>query len=101
VILRNQFSTDISSAASIVRDMALYPNPTTGRTSVMFKVSKPVKDLKLIVTDLTGRTLSQQSYPGTTTQFNAEVDLTGQARGVYFVEVHADGEKLVRKLIVQ
>jgi hypothetical protein len=100
VILRNQFSTGVNTA-SLVRDIALYPNPTTGRTLVTFRTSIPVKDVQLVVTDLTGRVLSQQSYDGSSTQVRAEVDLTGQARGVYFVEVRANGEKLVKKLVVQ
>lgn len=100
VILRTPQSAGVGNT-SLVRDLTLYPNPTNGRTLVTFRTSKPVKDVQLVVTDLTGRTLTRQTYDGSSTEVRAEVDLSGQPRGMYFIEVLAEGEKLVKKLVVR
>jgi len=34
-------------------------------------------------------------------QFNTEIDLSGTARGVYFVEFMADGERMIRKMVLK
>ncbi len=100
VILRTPQSAGVGNT-SLVRDMTLYPNPTGGRTLVSFRTARPVKDVQLVVTDLTGRTLTRQTYDGSTTEVRADVDLSGQPRGMYFIEVRAEGEKLVKKLVVR
>lgn len=100
VVLRSLQSAGVGNSG-IVRDLTLYPNPTGGRSLVSFHTSKPVKDVQLVVTDLTGRTLTRQHYDGSSTEVRAEVDLSGQPRGMYFIEVRAEGEKLVKKLVVR
>jgi len=100
VVLRNQFSASVA-AADFARDLGLYPNPTTGKAEVVFTITKPVSELQLVVTDLTGRAISSRTFANPGREFRSQIDLTGQARGVYFVEVRADGQKLIKKLVVQ
>jgi hypothetical protein len=101
VILRDQFFTGVSAVNSQLLGLALYPNPTGGRTTVALRTGANLQDATLTVTDLTGRVMTRQSLSADTCEVRAEVDMSGQPRGVYFVEVRAGGERLVKKLIVR
>ena len=80
---------------------ALYPNPTGGRFTVAFNASREVNHVDIQVTTITGQQVLSRSYDHAGLQFTADLDLGSQARGIYFVEIKADGDKITRKLIVQ
>lgn len=100
VTLRKAFPSDVPHTG-LLRDLSLYPNPTEGRFTVQLYSAEQVRDLEVTVTNLTGQQVLRQAYRQPSRQFRAEMDLSSQPRGVYLVEVHADGDKAVRKLIVR
>ncbi len=90
----------VGSIASL-KSLGLYPNPTNGKTTLMFTADRAIKELDVTVTNMTGQVMLQQSYTAPGKQFSTELDLTDRPRGVYFIELRADGEKAVRKLVVR
>jgi len=94
------FNTGLVNISGI-EDMSLYPNPTSGKFSVKFSATNTVKSLDVNVMDMTGQKVMEQSYDNTNGQFVTELDMTGQPRGIYFVEFVADGQKMIRKLVVK
>jgi len=50
---------------------------------------------------MTGQQVYSRSYTGTKGQFNTEIDLGGMAKGVYFVTFMADGERMIRKMVIK
>ncbi len=76
--------------------MAVYPNPTFNGSARVSLDPVDSRAYRLVVTDVSGRTLSQQDVIG-----HQPVGLDLPQRGMYFVQLLADG-KLVRteKLIV-
>lgn len=84
-----------------MEDLMMYPNPTSGKFTVQFNADKVVKDLNITVTDMTGRQVLQRSYQNTSGQFHTELDMSGEPRGMYFVTFMADGERMIRKLVLK
>ncbi|WP_165836448.1 GEVED domain-containing protein [Taibaiella soli] len=91
------------SAGNIInmKDLMIYPNPTTGKFAISFSAASILHNLQIRVTNVTGQQIIMRSYGDNIKQFHEELDMTEQAKGVYFVEFTADGQKLVRKLVVR
>ncbi len=89
------------SLTNNVKVLSLYPNPTSGVATVSYTSDVVVKELELTITNTTGQVISKKVYKAPGKSFTTDVDLSGVARGVYFVELKADGERIVRKLVTQ
>jgi len=90
----------ISNAGNL-EQLDLYPNPTEGRFRLSFKAKKSVDNLSISVTDVTGRQVLAHQFSNAGKSFTQDIDLTNKPRGIYLVEMIADGEKIVRKVIVK
>lgn len=86
---------------SNITQLMLYPNPTEGRFTVDFVARKPVNNVAVIVTSITGQKISEQHYSNVGKDFSKGIDLTGMSRGVYLVELKVDDERLVRRVIIK
>ncbi|HEY9178937.1 MAG TPA: T9SS type A sorting domain-containing protein, partial [Flavipsychrobacter sp.] len=76
-------------------------NPTNGKFYVQFSTQAEVTDVQVRVTNVTGQAVHNRSYQYEGGMFYQELDMTGQPAGVYFVELQAEGQRLVRKLVVR
>jgi hypothetical protein len=101
VTFRKVGGTQGVSGIGSLRSLSLYPNPTTGSATVAYSASKPVKELQITVTNMTGQVVLRQDFTAPGREFQTTLDLSDRPRGFYFIELRADGEKLVRKLVVQ
>ena len=73
----------------------VYPNPSNG----VFSVNVPTaKAYTLEVTDLTGRVVKREVIKGSS---QAQLDLSGNAQGVYMLKITAEGAIAVQKLIIE
>ena len=100
VMFHDWNETSVASMDNITQ-MLLYPNPTEGRFGIHFMAKQPVENATITVTNVTGQKILEQHYSNPGKQMDEEFDLSGAARGVYFVELRADNEKIVRKVIVK
>ncbi len=74
-------------------NISVFPNPSNG----VFSVSVPsAKTYTLEVTDLTGRVIRTENVKG-----NTQLDLSGNAKGVYMLKITSEGISGIQKLIVQ
>lgn len=80
--------------------LALYPNPTTGNFTVSL-LSDNENDAIVRVFDITGKAVINTRFAATKGQNLFNVDLSGNAHGIYFVEVNQGATRLVKKLIVE
>jgi len=80
-------TNDVPGLASV------YPNPNTGRCIVDINGSGPAT---ITVMDVEGRTLLQ-----TKAEYRAELDLSAQPNGLYFVRVALNGQVTTMKLILK
>ena len=84
-----------------VKVLSLYPNPTSGVATLSYTSDVSVKELELTITNTTGQVISRKTYNSPGRSFTTDVNLSDQARGIYFVEIKADGERIIRKLVTQ
>lgn len=85
-----------------ITSFGLFPNPVTdGRLAVSFDAQAPVQETAVRVSDATGRQVYSQAWRGGGTSFFRELRLGDMAKGIYFVEVMADGERINRRIVVQ
>lgn len=100
VIFRRKFPASVGKVGKL-DGFGVYPNPTTGKFYVQFNTPSKLDEVKVNITNVTGQQVFQQVYKHNGGSFNQELNLGSQPSGVYFVELHADGENLLRKLIIK
>jgi hypothetical protein len=84
-----------------VDNLQIFPNPNNGQFTVTFNATKNISDAQLIVTNITGQQVYVEKYSNISNTFSKNINLNGQAAGVYFITLVADGQKSVNKLIVR
>lgn len=84
-----------------LEDLSIYPNPTTGKFSVRFNTTRNIEKMQIRVTNVTGQQVIVRNYSNITSSFSEMMDLGDNARGVYFVEIEADGQKVINKLVLR
>jgi hypothetical protein len=89
------------NGTSLLQNLALYPNPTEGKFTVLSDAARAVSHMDVVVTTMTGQQVISRSFDNVGTHFTTDLDLSSQAKGVYFVEIRADGEKVTKKLVVR
>jgi hypothetical protein len=88
--------------AQISNILTIFPNPSAdGRFNIGFNAKQSMKDVNVTIRSMTGAVVYNQHYSNTSTQFNEDLNIGNNARGMYFVELKADGERVVRKLVLQ
>ncbi len=89
-------------AVNNVNSFGLFPNPTSdARFNVSFESSKPVGEALISVTSVTGQRVFHQSFTGLSTTFFREISLPGVAKGLYFVELQAGSDRIVRQVVLR
>lgn len=99
VIFRRK-STNIAELTNI-DNLQIFPNPNNGQFTVSFTASQTITDAQLIVTTITGQQVYAEHFNNVSGSFNKNVNLNGQASGVYFITLIADGQKSINKLILR
>lgn len=97
VILRRASPAGIQQTANI-SEALVYPNPTADKFTVAIQAAEFINKLALKITTATGQVVRQQEFEQVGMQFNQELSLAGFASGLYFVEINADGQKMLRKI---
>jgi hypothetical protein len=75
-----------------VTEWSFTPNPAEDNLVITF--GKPINAL-ITIRDVSGQIVSQQ----TTSQQRTSVDVSGLARGVYFIQVEAEGQSAVERFV--
>ncbi len=79
---------------ALLRQVAVYPNPSAG----VFHISLPAgKTCDLTVSDLSGKVISTRKA----VLENADLDLSGTAKGIYLLRISTEAGSAVRKLIIE
>jgi len=72
--------------------LGIYPNPTTGKFSV---VSSEMSVVRIEILDITGRIVHR--VPCTVNRANVEIDISNLPNGVYFVKADNETVRIVKK----
>ena len=77
----------------------VYPNPGNGLFTLTFETQK-AKDVNLTVVDLTGRYIWGENVTALHGKYNRTFGTNNMASGVYMLNILIDGQRSVRKLVV-
>ncbi|HRO42772.1 MAG TPA: T9SS type A sorting domain-containing protein [Flavipsychrobacter sp.] len=88
-------------SVSGLKDMQLYPNPASDKVTLQWDAGKSVKELSVMLTNVTGAVVWQHTYANAGTRFSESIDVSRLPPGLYLAEIKADGEKITRKLVLQ
>jgi hypothetical protein len=95
-------ATTGAGSSSSLRSFGLFPNPSRdGRFNISLEAHQAVKEVRVTVSNVTGQQVLRRQYAPAGNSFFKEIDLGAAAKGVYFVEILADRERIVRKLVVE
>jgi hypothetical protein len=89
----------LTTAAPILEDKSqieVFPNPSQGQFTVRFS-DVPVLGSRIDVYDVSGRKITSQLITGIT----EEIDITGQAAGMYLVKSNIGVKETINKLVIQ
>ncbi len=80
--------------------MRVYPNPTSGVFNIQIGGAEFV-DAILSVSDVSGRIIFTQTLSNSTYLIEEKIDLSGIAKGIYFVNVKNGGTNFSDKLVIK
>jgi hypothetical protein len=84
-----------------LQNLVMYPNPSDGKFKISFTSQNAIKDLGIRISNMTGQEVYSRDYHNTSGEFSTEINLGNVARGVYFVTFIADGERMIRKMVLK
>ncbi len=94
------FSDSCSGTEGMKVQMAVYPNPFSGKLNVSYKLSRESK-IKLAIYDGLGNEIAVLSEAKTEPAgvYNIEAELMDTPVGVYFCKLYTDKEVIVKKIV--
>lgn len=100
VIFRKKYPTGISSTQKLT-GFGVHPNPSSGKFHLEFNTPFDISEVNVSITTVTGQVVYSNVFEHKGGTFDKEVNLEGHAKGVYLVELQADGQRFVRKIVLQ
>jgi hypothetical protein len=83
-----------------VEKMNFYPNPSNGKFSLSFNL--PGKgDTEVNIMNMEGRSVYSEKLPGFSGNYEKEIDISKNAKGVYFVRVEQGKHAQVKKIVLE
>ncbi|MBC5994255.1 Ig-like domain-containing protein [Pontibacter cellulosilyticus] len=92
--------TALNKEHAAINGLQVYPNPTTGKFTVSFTVTKTEK-VKLVLVNSIGQILFEDTQSRTAGSHEQQVSLYNLPTGVYYLQVHTNGKVLNKKVVVK
>lgn len=87
---------------SYISSFGLFPNPAiNGRFNVSFSASRLVQQATVTLRTVTGQSVFRQEYANVGQRFFREIDMQGASPGIYFMELVADGDRIIRRVTIE
>jgi hypothetical protein len=80
--------------------LSIYPNPGGGHLTISLG-GPAAGQVLVVVRAITGQEILRQQYEHTGSQSSKTLDISAAAKGIYFVELVAEGQRIVRSVTVQ
>ncbi|WP_161626062.1 T9SS type A sorting domain-containing protein [Hugenholtzia roseola] len=79
----------------------LFPNPAKGSFQVSAELLKTVPQVEVVVTDVVGRVVKNETFQTNGTAFNQTITLENATEGLYFVTFRIENEQVTKKLLIK
>jgi hypothetical protein len=83
-----------------VRAMKVFPNPGDGRLTVSFRLERE-GETTVDVTDAAGTSVYREKLSHFSGIYEKQLDLSGKAKGTYYLTVTQDGRSATRKFVIE
>ena len=83
-----------------IANLEVYPNPSRDVFNVTF-TSETIQDLKVRILNIVGEELINEDLQQFIGEYTKQIDLTNNAKGIYFLEIETDNGVINKKLILQ
>jgi len=93
-------SSRIDSEGSAIANLAIYPNPSRDVFNVSF-TSDAKQNLKVRIFNVIGEELINENLQQFIGEYTKAIDLSNNAKGIYFLEIEMDDGIINKKLILQ
>ena len=86
--------------SSSISNLDVYPNPSRDVFNISF-TSKTVQNLKVRILNVVGEELVNENLEQFVGEYTKQIDLSGNAKGIYFLEIETESGVVNKKLILQ
>jgi hypothetical protein len=83
-----------------INNLDVYPNPSRDIFNVTF-TSEDAQDLKVRILNVVGEVIVSEDLQQFIGEYTKQIDLTNNAKGIYFLEIETDNGVINKKLILQ
>jgi len=85
---------------SSIANLAIYPNPSKDIFNITF-TSEDVQDLRVRILNVIGEELVSDNLEQFIGEYTKQIDLSSNAKGIYFLEIITNEGVINKKLILQ
>jgi hypothetical protein len=100
VLSLSETSTGIQSS-ELTSTLTISPNPSSGIIQISYKSQVGIMQSFIEIRNANGQILRSIKGPSGSRSFDQMIDLSQYPRGIYLVEVTADGKRSSRKIVLQ
>jgi hypothetical protein len=83
-----------------VEKMNFFPNPSTGKFNLSFDLPER-GDTEIMIMNMEGRSVYSEKLSNFSGNYNKEIDISKNAKGVYFVRVEQGKHAQVKKIVLE
>lgn len=83
-----------------VEDLRFSPNPSNGAFNLSFALPES-GDVVINILDINGRSVYQEVLSDFVGTYNGQIDISGEAQGVYFLQLLQNDRSQVKKIVIQ
>jgi len=83
-----------------IANLEVYPNPSRDVFNVTF-TSETIQDLKVRILNVVGEELINEDLQQFIGEYTKKIDLSNNAKGIYFLEIETNEGVINKKLILQ
>ena len=98
-MMEEEYSMDMPPQGVPYRALNLYPNPNDGRFTFFIDLEQRA-NADLRIADAQGRTVYVESIPNAEGRIERRLDISGRAKGVYFLIVLQNNKSITKRVIV-
>lgn len=92
--------TGIENQESFVTDMSIYPNPSSDMVNFKFNI-KAAQQISIEISDINGKLIRSEIFGKIQGETNQNMNISGIAKGTYFVKVKGEKSIETRKLVIE
>jgi hypothetical protein len=86
------------NSSSIENSLSIVPNPTEQEFMIRYTSDKP-GSMQVVLHNTLGEIIYHEQIQKFSGEYTKKIDLSKQAKGIYFLEIVTDGEHLSKKII--